>query len=160
MLAFGSAAYAMFSAFLPDHSRQLGLSGSGELFAVYSVVCLGVRLVGARLPERLGPRTSVTTTFACSAWPGAARRRRRSSGRCGWRRRSSAWRSAFLYPSLMALTVNRAPRAERARAISSFTMFFEIGTATGALVLGAVADALGKRSGFGVAVVLCVPGCG
>ena len=63
VLACGSAAFAVFSAFLPEYSRQLGLSGSGALFAVYSVVCLGVRLVGARLPERLGPRTSGTTTF-------------------------------------------------------------------------------------------------
>ena len=40
---------------------------------------------------------------------------------------------AFLYPSLMALTVNRADDRERPAAISSFTMFFEIGTVTGGL---------------------------
>ena len=119
------------------------------LFAVYSVVCLGVRLVGARLPERLGPRTSGTTTFCVlgaallllAAVP-------RGVGAVGGGGRSSASAMAFLYPSLMALTVNRAPLAERARAISSFTMFFEIGTAAGALALGAVADVLGKRVGF------------
>ena len=65
---------------------------------------------------------------------------------------------AFLYPSLMALTVNRAPLAERARAISSFTMFFEIGTAAGTLTFGAVADVLGKRVGFAGAVLCAPPG--
>ncbi len=158
VLACGSAAFAVFSAFLPEYSRQLGLSGSGALFAVYSVVCLGVRLVGARLPERLGPRTSGTTTFCVlgaallllavvpqvwALWVAAA---------------LVGVAMAFLYPSLMALTVNRAPLAERARAISSFTMFFEIGTAAGALALGAVADVLGKRIGFAGAVLLCAAG--
>ncbi len=158
VLACGSAAFAVFSAFLPEYSRQLGLSGSGALFAVYSVVCLGVRLVGARLPERLGPRTSGTTTFfvlgaallllaavpqVWALWVSAA---------------LVGFAMAFLYPSLMALTVNRAPLAERARAISSFTMFFEIGTAAGALALGAVADVLGKRVGFAGAVLLCAAG--
>ena len=158
VLACGSAAFAVFSAFLPEYSRQLGLSGSGALFAVYSVVCLGVRLVGARLPERLGPRTSGTTTFCVlgaallllaavpqvwALWVAAA---------------LVGVAMAFLYPSLMALTVNRAPLAERARAISSFTMFFEIGTAAGALAFGAVADVLGKRVGFAGAVLLCAAG--
>jgi MFS family permease len=158
VLACGSAAFAVFSAFLPEYSRQLGLSGSGALFAVYSVVCLGVRLLGARLPERLGPRTSGTTTFCVlgaallllagvphvwALWVAAA---------------LVGVAMAFLYPSLMALTVNRAPMPERARAISSFTMFFEIGTAAGALALGAVADVLGKRVGFAGAVLLCAAG--
>ena len=40
---------------------------------------------------------------------------------------------AFMYPSLMALTVNRVDDRERPVAISSFTMFFEIGTVTGGL---------------------------
>ena len=53
---------------------------------------------------------------------------------------------AFMYPSLMALTVDRASDHERPRAISSFTMFFEVGTAVGGLALGALADVFGKRS--------------
>ena len=63
VLAIGMAAFAVFTAFLPDYSRSLGLSGSGGLFAVYSAVCLVLRIVGARLPERLGPRPSVTIAF-------------------------------------------------------------------------------------------------
>ncbi len=158
VLAVGMAAYSTFSAFLPDHSRSLGMSGSGGLFTTYSLVCLALRVAGARVPERLGPRTSVTLAFTAlgsglallaavphqwALWVAAG-----TIG-CGM---------AFLYPSLMALTVNQAPDRDRARAISSFTMFFEIGTAVGGLTLGALADALGKRVGFGSAVALCVFG--
>ncbi|WP_116999193.1 MFS transporter [Desertimonas flava] len=158
VLAVGMAAYSTFSAFLPDHSRSLGMSGSGGLFTTYSLVCLALRVAGARVPERLGPRTSVTVAFTAlggglallaavpqqwALWVAAG------LVGCGM---------AFLYPSLMALTVNRASDRDRARAISSFTMFFEIGTAVGGLTLGALADALGKRVGFGSAVALCVFG--
>jgi MFS family permease len=65
---------------------------------------------------------------------------------------------AFMYPSLMAFTVNRTSDVERPRAIASFTMFFEAGTAAGGLALGALAEVLGKRAGFTAAVGLCVIG--
>ena len=158
VLAFGMAAFAVFAAFLPDHARSLGLSGSGGLFAVYSAVCLVLRVGGARLPERLGPRVSVTTAFTMLG-----------IGLALFAAITEAWAlwiaaacvgvgMAFMYPSLMAFTVNRAPEAERPRAIASFTMFFEAGTAIGGLSLGALADALGKRAGFAAAAGLCVVG--
>jgi MFS family permease len=64
--------------------------------------------------------------------------------------------AAFNYPSLNALTVNRVADSERAQAISSFTMFFEIGSAFSGLTIGALAGLVGKQSAFygGVAMVL------
>ena len=65
---------------------------------------------------------------------------------------------AFNYPSLMALTVNRASDRDRAMAVSSFTMFFEVGSAVGGLLLGAWAQVVGKQYGFLGGVVFCVVG--
>ena len=53
-----SPASRSFSAFLPEHARDVGLGGSGGLFAAYSVVCLVLRFTGARWLERLGARAS------------------------------------------------------------------------------------------------------
>ena len=47
---------------------------------------------------------------------------------------------SFQYPSLMTMALNGAPEAERTRVLSSFTMFFDVGTIVGALVLGVVAE--------------------
>ncbi len=55
---------------------------------------------------------------------------------------------AFLYPSLMANVVNRVGDNERASALSSFTMFFELGTIVGGVALGAVGEIFTKRAGF------------
>ena len=155
VLAAGMAAFAVFPAFLPDYSRSLGLSGSGGLFAVYSAVCLILRIVGAKLPERLGPRTSVTFAF-CLLGVSLALLAAVAEPWALWTAAALIGTGmAFMYPSLMALTVARAPDHERPRAISSFTMFFEVGTAIGGLALGALADSFGKRSAFAMAVALC-----
>jgi len=158
VLGCGVAGFAVFAAFVPDHALDVGMSGSGALFATYSVVCLTVRIAGARLPERLGPRLSVTIALVTEAialvllaavaevwalWTAAA---------------VIGFGLAFMYPSLMALTVNRVDARERAGAVSSFTMFFEIGSATGGLALGALAELTGKRVGFLGGVAMCVAG--
>lgn len=158
VLASGISAFAVFSAFLPDHAREVGLAGSGGLFALYSVVCLLLRLLGARLPERLGARTSVTIALTATAtavgllaavpepwalWTAAA---------------MIGVGQAFAYPPLMALTVNRVSERERPAALGSFTMFFDLGSIVGGLALGLVAEQLSKRAAFAGAVVLALFG--
>ncbi len=158
ILAASVAALAVFSAFLPEHARSVGFGGSGALFAVYSVVCLILRVAGARLPERLGPRRAVTMSFVATGtallllfavaqpwavWVAAA---------------VMGVGTAFVYPSLMALAIDRAPESHRARVLGSFTMFFELGTVIGGVALGLVAQVLGKRASFGAAVLVCCVG--
>jgi putative Mn2+ efflux pump MntP len=58
----------------------------------------------------------------------------------------------------MALTVNNASDADRASAISSFTMFFEIGSAGSGLLIGGLAQIVGKQVGFLGGVVSCLIG--
>jgi len=158
VLACGIAGFAVFTAFLPDHARDIGLAGSGTLFAAYSVVCLMLRFVGARWLERLGARRAVSIAFATLA-----------VALGGLALVAEAWMlwvaavlvgvaSAFLYPSLMALTVNRADERERPLAISSFTMFFEVGNISGGVAFGVIAELASKRAAFGSAVVLCALG--
>jgi MFS family permease len=158
VLAIGMAALAVFIAFLPDYSRTLGMASSGGLFAVYSAVCLVVRIGGARLPERLGPRVAVTTAFTMLA-VGMALLATITEQWALWAAAVCVGiGAAFMYPSLIAFTVNRTPERERPRSIASFTMFFELGTAAGGIALGALADWYGKRAAFAVAVGLCVFG--
>jgi MFS family permease len=154
VLAAGVAAFTAFTAFMPEHARAVGMAGSAGLFAAYSVVCLVLRIVGARLPERLGPRRSVTIAFTTNAIAFIALALFAEP----W----ALWAAAiiigvgmaFQYPALMALTVNRSPDHERAAALSSFTMFFEIGTVSGGLMLGVVAEAFSKQAAFATSVVV------
>jgi MFS family permease len=158
VLASGVAAFSTFGAFIPDYSREVGLATSGGLFAAYSLTSVLVRIFGATLPERLGPRRAVTIALGTlliglsilALVPTVA----------------ALWVAsvfvgigmAFNYPSLLALTVNRASDSDRAWAISSFTMFFEVGSVFGGLFIGGFAQAVGKQTGFLGGVVCCLIG--
>lgn len=156
VLAAGIAGFSVYSAFLPDYARTVGLPGAAGLFLLYSAVSLTLRIVGATLPERLGERFMVTVALSTLAssltlmaavaqpwalWVAAA---------------GMGVGMAFLYPSLMANVVNQVPETERASALSSFTMFFEIGTIVGGLALGALGEIFTKQAGFlgGAAVAM------
>ncbi len=158
VLASGVAAFSTFGAFIPDYSREVGLATSGGLFAAYSLTSVLVRIFGATLPERLGPRRAVTIALGTlgiglsilAIVPTVA----------------ALWVAsvfvgvgmAFNYPSLLALTVNRVSDGDRAWAISSFTMFFEVGSVFGGLFVGGFAQAVGKQTGFFGGVVCCLIG--
>ena len=82
----------MFTAFLPDHARDLGLGGSGALFAAYSGVCLLLRFAGARSLERLGAHRAVPIAFVALA---------------------AALTSLALFPAVWALWVAAIPDRRR-----------------------------------------------
>jgi MFS family permease len=158
VLAAGVAAFTAFTAFIPEHARAVGMAGSAGLFAAYSVVCLVLRIVGARLPERLGPRRSVTIAFTTIAIAFVALALFAEPWALWLAAVVIGVGMAFQYPALMALTVNRSPDHERAAALSSFTMFFEIGTVSGGLLLGVVAESISKQAAFAASVVVLVFG--
>lgn len=153
VMALGVGSITTFFLFVPDYSRTVGLASSGGLFLVYSAASLVVRIFFAKLPDRWGPRRTVTmaltnfmiglaiVTFVGEAW--------------------ALWvaalfvglGAAFNYPALMALAVNRAPDSERAAVLSSFTMFFEIGGAVSGLTVGILGELVGKRPAFIAGVV-------
>ena len=158
VLASGIAAFATYAAFIPEYSLSVGLSGSAGLFFVYSLVSIVLRIGGAKLPERMGAHFMVTvalTTLASSLL---------LVGLVGepWALWVSAFGMgtgmAFLYPSLMANVVNRVSDTERATALSSFTMFFEIGSIVGGVALGAIGEIYSKPAGFVGGAVLAFSG--
>jgi MFS family permease len=158
VLAFGVGGFVTFSAFMPDYSVSIGLDGSKWVFATYAGVCLLIRVVGATVPDRIGHARAVSIALTLMA-VGLAML-------FAWPHPLGVFIStviigigiSFNYPGLMAMTVNAVPERERVRAISTFTMFFEIGTATGALLFGALADLTSKRAAFLGGAAYCVVG--
>lgn len=157
-MACGIVALTAFVAFIPDHSRQVGLGGAAGLFLVYSAVNLVVRVAGARLPERVGERRMVTTALAALA----ASMTLLAAVPEAW----ALWLAAallgigmaFMYPSLLANVVDRVSPNERASALSTLTMFFEVGTIAGGVVLGAVGQAFDKQAAFAGGAVFALTG--
>ena len=148
VLAFGVGGFVTFNAFMPDYSVTVGLDGSKWVFATYAGVCLLIRVVAATVPDRIGHARAVSIALSLMTVGLATL--------FAWPRPIGVFVGAviigigisFNYPGLMAMTVDAVPERERVRAISTFTMFFEIGTATGAVLFGILADLTSKRAAF------------
>ena len=89
MILIGLWGMAGFLTFLPIYARELGLDGAGLPLAIYAVIIVGLRIIGARWPDRFGAARLSGAALAFSAVglaiigprpdAGRARRRARSS---------------------------------------------------------------------------------
>jgi MFS family permease len=153
VLALSLIGLAGFQAFVPLYADDLGI-GPGGVFLLYGVLVLGVRIIGARLPDTLGPLRAGTlaTAFGAAglgvmaAWGGAA-------GLYAGTILFSAGMS-LLYPSLLLLALTGVADSERASVVGTFSSFFDLSQAVGAFVCGAVVALSGDRGAFATGAVL------
>jgi MFS family permease len=148
VLATNIWALATFSSFVPLYALRLGLSGSRFVFVLNSAVILAIRSLGARLPDRLGPRRSgraaLTMTMIGLITIGI------------WAEPAGLFVGTAIYsvghalafPALMTLAISRAPASERGAVVGTFTAFFDLSFGVGAVSAGAIAAALGYRGAF------------
>lgn len=158
VMALGFASWTGFNTFVPGYAKELGLKGSSVFFAVYSVLCLVIRLFGARMPERVGLIRSVAAAMTFILLGPLAIFALASTTGLMIGTVFFALGVSFIYPSLLAIAVDGTDENERVHVVASFTMFFEVGSATGALFLGVAGQLFGKRSTFLVAAVFAAMG--
>jgi MFS family permease len=153
--AFG---FAGFNAFVGLYARELGLSGAGWVFFVYSAIVISIRIFGRRLPDRLGAKRASTAALALLA-----------AGLLGiglWQTPVGLYvgtavfaaGTALAFPALLTLAVDRADVSERSSVIGTFSACIDVGFALGALSLGAVAAVTGYSGVFVAAALAAVAG--
>jgi MFS family permease len=153
VLALTVLGFAGLGTFAALYARELGMDGAGVVFLVFSAVVVGTRIIGRRIPDRLGPkRTSGVALVLISAglltigvWNVPAGL---YAGTV-----VLAFGQALAFPALMTLAVNGAPARERSSVVGTFTAFTELGFAIGALSLGAIASAVGYEGVFVVCAI-------
>lgn len=151
LIILGWSAWNNYGALRAD---EIGMSNAAILFTVYSGVSLGIRLVGAKLPDRLGLRRCASVAAMLVAF---------SLVILGWATSATglvvgavvmALGIAFSFPSLSALALNMMDDpADRAPLLSSFGMFFEVGAGVGGFVVAPVASRAGLSPAFTVAAI-------
>ncbi|MEE2768155.1 MAG: MFS transporter [Actinomycetota bacterium] len=148
ILFIGLIGYAGFLAFIALHASDVGIEVTGSVFALFAVVVLTVRLVGARIPDRLGALTTTRLALAFSA-----------VGLLilgGWREAVGVYigtfvmalGQSFLVPALLVLAVDRAPDTERSHAIASVSVGFDLAVGLGGFLVGGVVAATDRGGGF------------
>lgn len=156
VLGLSLIGFAGFSTFVPLYVSDIGLDGSSQVFALYAGAVLAVRIVGARIPDAVGPVKTATVALICLT--------------CGlaimavWQAPLGLYTgtivfaggSSLLFPALNVLVIDAAPANERSSAVATFSIFFDLSQGIGALVLGGVVAVGGEPSAFAVGAVLCL----
>jgi MFS family permease len=148
VLFLGLVGLAGFTEFVRIYVNDIGMSDSKSVFLVYGSVVLAVRILGARIPDRIGPLRAGSiatgvggvglTLIAVLANPlglfiGTA---------------VFAMGMSLLYPAMLTLALTGVPSAERGSAVGTISSFFDASQSLGALILGGVAAAGGYRASF------------
>jgi MFS family permease len=158
ILFLGLIGVTAFTAFMPLYVRDVGLDDSRYLFLEYGILVLIVRLVGARLPDRLGAlRAGTVALIGIMAGMGVI---------AGWRGPAGLYVGtavfavgmSLLYPALLLLALAGTSEHERASVVGTFSTFFDLAVGLGAVIVGAVSAVAGYRAGFLAAAVLALTG--
>jgi MFS family permease len=160
ILFLGLIPFTAFAAFGPLFAEDIGLGRVGGVFGLYAGLVLVIRIVGARLPDRLGwQRGSTIALLGVTAgiWLIAA-----------WGSVPSMWVAAvglalgmsLMYPSLFTAVMGAAPEEERSHAVGTFSVFFDLSQGFGAALVGAVVSLSSgnERAGFAAAGLLSFGG--
>lgn len=139
VLAMGLMIFPAMQGFMPKLLDERSLGDAGPIFASYGMIVLFMRLICSKLPDILGTAKTVAIALIGSSvgmlimgsfvsrtgmFVGAA---------------VIAAGGSLLYPALMVAAVDGVPSNERARAMGTFTMFFELSGGVGGPILGIVA---------------------
>jgi MFS family permease len=156
ILMTGLIGYAGFMAFITLHARNVGMTNSGTVFALFAAMVMALRIVGARLPDRLGP---LATSRIATLWSAVA-----LLLLAVWQEPAGIYVATvvyavgqtFLFPALFVVAVESAPASERSAAIGTFSMFFDLSVFVGGAVTGVAAALGGEPAAFAVGAALCL----
>jgi MFS family permease len=154
----GVAAMAGFLLLAGRHAADLGVDAWSITFLLFGGVVVGLRIVFARLPDRVPPLRLGAAALALSAaglWLASV-----VPGIAGLIAGAVALAAgvAFMTPALFAATFSRVGPAERGSAAGTGTLFIDLGFTGGPFVAGLVAAAQGIPAAFAVAATIALAG--
>jgi MFS family permease len=149
-----------FTLMPPYAVGPLGLDGARLFLLVFGGTVIVSRLLGARLPDRVGARRLSGTALLVTAG---------GLGLMGVVPTVAGLLAgtlllglgvAFTTPALASLTVSRAPASERGAALGTFSLFIDLAFGAGPIAMGAVAAASTTPVAFLSAAAVALIGAG
>jgi MFS family permease len=153
---FGSAFYCLFT-FLVPFAYAAGHGSVSRFFLSYSFTAVAVRVLGGRVPDRIGLRRVLFPALVLFAAGVFAVPHVGPNGlilvgvACGAGH-------GYVFPILTVLTAERVSPAQRGRAVTWFTVMFDLGTTVASPACGAVAEWQGYPVMFTLAGVAMLAG--
>lgn len=153
VLWLGTLGFVGFLAFVPLHAADIGVTRVGLLFLLCSGTIAIVRTLGAKLPDRLGAVRLGTVGLGVVTAAMLVLGLVPSVAGLVVATILLGFGAAIVAPSMVVASVRGVPEDERARVMSTFTMFLDLASAIGPLALGLAAASTGYGPAFVVAGV-------
>ena len=158
LVLIGLLGFGGFTAFAALYARDLGIGRPGLVFALFGGVIAFVRFFGRRLPDALGARRTIQSSFVILAVGLAILG--------SWQTATGmlvgtvvfAVGQALMYPAAVVLAMESTSTAERSAAVGSVGAFVDVAFGLGSLTLGGVAAVAGYGGAFLVASVVSLSG--
>jgi MFS family permease len=138
-LAFASQLAALF-AFANVSAASRGVTQAGMLWAVYAATAVVLRVVGARLPDRIGPSNLMVP--ALGAYAGALLLLASATTLPAYLFAGflGGFGHGYAFPVITAQVIGRSAPAVRGRALAVFTGLWDVALLTASPLCGLVAD--------------------
>jgi MFS family permease len=144
--------------FVKRFTMETGAGSVGAFFSAYTGAAITVRIVGGRLPDRVGPERALAPAlltlaagFVFLSSAADAREVLAAGVLCGVGH-------GFAFPTLSSLVVTRAREAERGTAIAVLTTLPDLGALLGAPSLGWIIELAGFPAMFATAAGVLAAG--
>lgn len=160
ILLLGMLPFIAFATFIALYGPTIGIDDVAPLLLVYGILVLVIRVLGARLPDRLGwPRAS-SAALAVLAVGGVVLG--------AWGAGAGVWIAvvalavgmSLLFPALFSAAVSAVPEHERGQAVGTFSLAFDVANGLGPALLGIVVALADYRVAFVVAGIAAFAGLG
>jgi predicted MFS family arabinose efflux permease len=158
VLLAGGWGMAGYFAFVSLYALHLGLEGAAPYLSVYAAVVIGLRVLGAKLPDRIGARRLSGTAMLVAAaglliiglWAAPT----------GLLVGTLLFATgvAFMFPALSLLVVSSVPDSERGAALGTFTAFLDVAFGLGPVASGLVVGSWGYGASFVTGAAVAVAG--
>lgn len=160
VLMAGAWGMAGYFAFVSLYALHLGLDGAAPYLSVYAAVVIGLRLLGAKLPDRIGARRLSTLALLVGAAGLVSIGLLASPTGLMVGTVLFAVGVAFSFPALSLLVVESVPASERGAVLGTYTAFLDIAFGLGPVTAGAVVASWGYGASFVVSAGVAVAGAG
>ena len=158
VLFLGLCGLAGFTELVPLYVDDIGLHDSSLVFLLYGCLILVVRIVGAKVPDRLGPRRAGSLALIGGAAGLAVMAAWSSVGGLILGTILFAGGMSLMYPAMLTLALSGVDDSQRASVVGTVSTFFDLSQGLGALMLGGAAALTNDRGGFLAGSLLAVAG--
>lgn len=145
--AFSLALTAYFT-FLKTFVLETGIGSVGLFFSAYAGTAIGLRLLAAWLPDRVGPKRVLYPALASLAAGFVVLASAGSSGAVAAAGVLCGAGHGYAFPIVMGMVVSRASEADRGSAMAIFTGLFDVGALLGGPAFGAIIRLSGYSTMF------------